>query len=300
MKRVFLFLSLLLAALVLAACPVSDGSASGWVTYTQPDGSQVTVPYTGTIVTGPAAPVIPAGGSPASVAPVVVPSDCVAPDFASFVGDPYGLIAKLDAQNAKIPQSTTPFTISATECVLYWTGAYTGGVFPTGFVPIFVDGQTGVFLIRQGTTVTLSSVGAWMPLSSFDPNAVVVASSAVPTGCMPAEKALVLINTYGKSNPDYMFDEFDKAVNVEGAPWLNARMRPTPDGPAQYQAQNTQALWWVRTGNIEGPVIELVQSLGKSLYLSTADGQIDVTWAHAGVVLCTPLNPAADITWWGN
>ncbi|MCR4328950.1 MAG: hypothetical protein NUV65_00195 [Candidatus Roizmanbacteria bacterium] len=139
-----------------------------------------------------------------------------------------------------------------------------------------------------------------MPLAQFDPNAVVIANAGVVTSCMPAAEVVRVLNDYGRSDPERVYRELDALTNVEGALYLSARMRPTPDGPQSYQVQNTKAIWWVQTGAINGPVIELHRSNGKSVYLATQDSTVSLTYAHAGVVLCTPLNPAADITWWGN
>lgn len=215
-------------------------------------------------------------------------------DFSDYVGKPYEAIAKLDAQTGKNPQPKKSYVIDASQgCILYWTGAYNNGAFPTGLVPLLIDGKTGIFLIQKGARVRINSVGAWIWAKDFNWDAQVKVSDGKPTGCMPAKVAIDILNTYGKTDSEGVYRELDIATNVEGAPYLSARMRPTPDGPASYTVDTLKAIWWTKTGAIQGDVLELHRGVGESLYLAQSAGEYKLTGeGHAGAVLCDPLNPA--------
>lgn len=227
-------------------------------------------------------------------------------DFSNYVGRPYDLISLLDSQEGKIPQPSQNFTVVAENAaVLYWTGAYPSGKIPTGFDPKVVDGDTGVFCVDAGTAVTVNFVGAYMPVSLFNPNVEINQQMQEPTSCMPIADVANILNTYAPHDLEAMYRNFDAAVNVEGAPHLSARLRSPGDQAWSYQVKNTQAIWWVKTGAIDGPVLDLgVTSNGKSLYLATEDGEVNLLHAHGGVVICEHpdgggLNPERDIKWWG-
>lgn len=247
---------------------------------------------------GPSAPQPTAGLAPTAAAQL---DGCGnPPDFSGYVGKPYDLIAKLDSQEAKVPQGSTNFTVNAERgCLLYWTGAYTGGHLPTGFTPLFVDGQTGVYMVSKGTIATVNFVGAYMELAKFNPSAEVKQDAGDnPDGCMPAQKVADILSANNSTDPEAIFRLLDAATNVEEAPYLSARYRPTPDGPHTYNVKNTMAVFWVQSGQISGPTIELASSQGKSVYLSTEDGQVNLLHAHAGVRLCESLNPQQMLTYW--
>lgn len=267
-----------------------------------------------------AEPAAPAADAPAPVADKAadaapaskpaVPSNagqtasCSDVDFTSYVGRPYDLIAMLDVQSGKVPQSSPNYTLVAESNLLYWTGAYTGGQWPSGFVPLVVDGQTGVFCVPSGTTATVNFVGAWMNLEGFNSAATPNQVDDEPgAACMPAAAMAQLLNDVGQSDPERFFRSLDEATNVEGAEFLAARWRPEPLGPKVYENLISGAnVFWLQENQVSGvqgkDFVLLVASGGKWAVLNL-DSTLSLNYAHTGVKLCEGLDLAKLVTWWG-
>ena len=277
---------------------VNPSAISVWV---NPDGS------CGANLNNGAGGTIPVAATPAAQttpAPQATPevdlSTCTnVPDFSMFVGKPYDLIAKLDAQKGKVPQNKTNFTINAEQgCMLYWTGAYVSPM-PNGLEPLFTDGKTGVYLVRQGM-VTVNFVGAWMKLAEYDSTAQPLVDAGLPTSCMPTNLWIEAYQTY-KDDTEAFVRWADAQTNVEGAPYLQSRIRPNPLGAAHYSGYKPVTLvFWTRTGAMAGTegsdYVILSQGNGITIYLVATD-KAELTWSHTGAQLCTDLNPTRDLGW---
>gem|GEM_PF-5377122 len=254
-------------------------------------------PITLTLPIEAAAPVSPlaAPAPPAAAAPAA----CDDIDFSSYVGRPYDAVALLDAQVGKIPQSSSNYTFNAAEDTIYWTGAYVGGL-PEGISAKLVDGKTGLFCVRAGTVATVNFVGAMLPVSQFDPNVEVLVDEGLATGCMPTELWIKAYQAHKNDTSAFVLWA-DAQTNVEGAPFLAARMRPNPLGPAEYTGYKPVTLvFWTRAGSIGGveatDYVVLSQGDGMAVYLIATDRAV-LTHAHTGVQLCSDLNPVRDLGW---
>ncbi len=228
-------------------------------------------------------------------------SSCADMDFSKYVGQPYELIAILDTQAGKTPQASTNYTIQTDHDILYWTGAYIGR-WPQGFVPLIVDGKTGVFCVSAGTTATVNFVGAYMKASEFNPNAQVVASTGMPSGCMNKEDLAVGLNQY-HNDTETLVRWLDSQVNVEGAPHLDARIRPNPLAAATYENQKPVTMvFWLSDGSVQGKegtdFVYLSRGSGIGVYLIATDRAV-IDKAHTGLMVCGDgLHPDIDLDYW--
>lgn len=212
---------------------------------------------------------------------------------------PYALIDMLDQHPAKQNHPAPMWTLVAgPQGSVVWTGSYIPDPLYQGrVVPIIVDGKTGAWLQLPGTTVEWQTAGGSIQLdNSAAPSVLTPAAPQGPaTGTVAKSLVVNIINTNKISGTtDLIYVQLDQLVDNNVA----ARLRAS--GTATYTVKNTQALIWVKTGEIQGQVLELDQTDGKSLYLITADSVVTVTYAHSGVQVDAPINPANDfVDWWG-
>lgn len=233
-------------------------------------------------------------------------------DTGATKGNPYPLITYLDGVSQKVNANAGTTLVATDEIVwVVWTGSYIPDPTYGGSVEgLILDGQTGLWLQKVNTTVTWRTdagaicVGADLlktlvslangtelnPKVKQNPNSSPAQNAA--TSCVDTSVVVNVLNTF-KSDPEKIYVELDKIANANFAARLRSEV-PTP-----YKVENTKALFWVRTGSISGAVIELDRSNNKSVYLATDTGTVTLNHAHSGLNLCTDLNPARDLKWWG-
>ncbi|MDP4011093.1 MAG: hypothetical protein Q8P72_02585 [Candidatus Roizmanbacteria bacterium] len=244
----------------------------------------------------------PAAAAPAPEAPTPAAEGttlCGSKDFSKWISDPYTLISLLDAQPNKVPQNSTSFLLSTDVPTIYWTGRYPGGA-SESFKRLSIDGQTGAFCLDANTEVSVNFVGAFMPADMFTEVVSVTTEDDMADSCVPSQIVVDLLNAFAQMDGERLFRELDALVNVEGAPYLSARFRPEPLAGKTYEDLTpATAVMWTQTGRIGDANVELAQSQGKSAYLNT-EPELLMSYAHTGLLLCDPMDPANQLTYWGN
>lgn len=202
--------------------------------------------------------------------------------------DTYALISMLDTRKEKEnhPQSGWTAT-TTTDILVVWTGSYINDpTYGNKVEPLLVDGKTGVWLQKPGTTVIWQTPGGSLRIFDYkgaDDNL---------NSCVNAAEILEAINSNKNADSNKIYIKLDEIANKN----VSAKLRT--EGPATYTVKNTKALFWVRSDQIKGQVLEIDRTEGKSLYLVTADGTVNLTFAHSGLRLCNELNPVKDFPWW--
>lgn len=302
MNRLYVFLS------ALAIVAIIGGSYVLGQSYSKPQEVKAAAATTGQ-TQQPAAsnnprPAGDGGGAP----PPAVPQPTSAPqaksgqcmDWNTFVAqtqgitDPYKLIDWLDLRPEKVDHPQAGFTLTPGIYIL-WTGLYVSDTSLGGTTTSFrVDGKTGVWIVNTSQNLTVPTAGGTICITGFggavSPSPVV---SPAASSCVDTAQVISIINSNKTSNPNQIYVLLDQMVDQNPS----ARMRNGV--AASYSIDNSKALFWVRTGQINGSVLELDRTESKSLYLATASGTVSVTFAHSGVRLCSDLNPQRDFPWWG-
>lgn len=210
----------------------------------------------------------------------------------------YALIDALDRLPVKENHPVPGWSLTTgDEGAVVWTGSYIPDPYYGGsVVPLVLDGKTGAWFQLPRTTVVWQTAGGSVHICSTCAPSVLapVAPAVHATGALSKTMIVDIINTYKVTDSDKIYVELDKVVDSRP----DARLRAS--GTMTYTAKNCATLIWVKSGEISGDVVELDQTDGKSLYLVTADSVVTVTYAHSGVQLDAPIDPAADFPWWGS
>lgn len=210
------------------------------------------------------------------------------------ISNPYKLIDWLDQRPEKVNHPQGGYTLSPGVYVM-WTGLYVQDTNLGGMVsPFRVDGKTGVWIVNTSQNLVVPTPGGTICITGFNGSASPApAVSPVASACVDKNQVVAIINNNKASNPNQIYVLLDQLVDNNPA----ARLRAS--GPAVEPAKNSRTLFWVRNGNIAGNVLALDSTEGKTLYLATSDGDVNVTFAHSGVQVCGPISPEKDFPWWG-
>lgn len=225
-------------------------------------------------------------------------------EWATFVSatngmnDPYQLINWLDQQSQKVDHKVGGWTSTtgADQAMLVWTGSYIPDPTYGGDVRSWlVDGKTGTWLQKPGTSVVWQTPGGSILVTGFTSSSVASASGggSAATACVDTDKVVAIINSNKKVSPDRIYTLLDEIVDNQ----TTARIRG--DQPATIDGKNVKTLIWVKSGSVSGNVMPLDITNGKTLYVVTKDGPVQVGYPYSGMALCSPLDPARDFPWWG-
>lgn len=205
------------------------------------------------------------------------------------IQDPYALINWLDAQSQKLDHPAGGWQVSCSgQPAVVWTGLYIKDDTLGGKAKkLLVDGQTGVYIINDNTTVP--TTGGSVCLSNFDgnvPNISVEFSKKVvqvwATECAETTSVKNIIDTWSSINKDQVFVNLDALVDNRPT----VRLRASQPGVIKNVEAEKVLLW--TSGDVSNSKL-LLESNGKKLVIATG-GQMNVDHAFSGVQLCTPLD----------
>lgn len=311
MNRIFVFLAALAIVAIIGGSYVLGQNSS------KPQEVKAAAATTGqtqqTAAPNNPRPAADDGGTQPTVVPTAVPAATPQPtatvvpapqvkitqqclDWNTFVAqtqnltDPYKLIDWLDQRPEKVDHPQGGYTLSPGVYVM-WTGLYVQDTTLGGTTtPYRVDGKTGVWIVNTTRNLVVPTPGGTICISGFTTAAAPAPQLA---SCIDAARVVSIINSNKKVDPNRIYIQLDELVDQN----VNARLRAS--GPAVQPGKNSRTLFWVRNGNIQGSVLPIDSTEDKTLYLVTRDGDVNITFAHSGVMLCGDINPQRDFPWWG-
>lgn len=272
---------------------------------TQPSGTQAP----GAATSAPTA--APATAAPATAAPAVTPAPTVilagitCAKLGEVLGGPYELIDALDDPANGFPverqfDRNQPLASGPNEVVLFWTGLYTTDDITFGgkVRQVKVDGRTGVYLLKPDSSIVVPSPFAALRVQC---SANELGSLPLPadfdssSGCVDRDVVLEAINANKISNPNRIYEMLDQIANKN----VEARLRSLKT-PWTVEGRPLMTLIWVRSGAItDSAVLAIDSTEGKTLYLVISTATVQVNHQGAGLHVCTGIDPARDLPWWG-
>ena len=198
------------------------------------------------------------------------------------------LIDRLDTLYLGVKREMNGGTITSTnDVVAFWMGDYVNSD-PTQngkLVRYLVDGDTGVWLIKPNTSVTIPVGFAYVRLQNWTgevaPRVGVPAlakGSVQANGCVANGQIVPTIQAM--LGQEEMFAKVDLVANA------NPEARVRNGWFSAVQALAGKTLVWTKTGKVGLGWAEVTRADGKSLYVAKLSGALEVMYPFSGLALC--------------
>lgn len=206
---------------------------------------------------------------------------------AGFTQDEWhgALIDRLDTLYLGVSREFNGGTIttSASEVAIVWMGDYPDP--DSNLTRYLVDGDTGVWLVKPNTTVSIPVGFAYIRLSGWNGETAPVAGTpALAKGnvqaysCVAANTVVPTIQSM--LGQEELFAKLDFVANGN----TEARLRNGWYSTVKAEAGKT--LVWTKTGMVSLGWAPITSADGKTLYVAKMTGDLEVMYPFSGVAIC--------------